>query len=318
MVDLIEPVALPLPTDDVVIIFRTDKSRVHGRLVRIGSVAETILARHEMPDAASAALGEALALAALLGSALPAAGNISVQTRTTGPVSVLYADCDAPGRLRGYARYDAHALVAKGSAAGISSSSAGEGHLAITIDQGDAAERYQGVIALDGQKLADGAAAYFESREDLPTFVRLAVAQHYSAATPADVATRLQWRGGGIMMQNLGEQSPIGDDETDDPWQRVRMLTGTIEAHELLDPLLEPERLLLRLFHEEGVIIERVVPLSVYCKCSREKIAGVLLAFGPDELADMVDADGKILVNCEFCGTNYPFDPAAIAETTSS
>jgi molecular chaperone Hsp33 len=301
---------VPLPADDAVIIFRTVRSGVHGRLVRLGAVAEKILSSHAMPDAASEALGEALVLAALLGSALPAEGNIAVQTRTDGIVAVLYADCEAPGKLRGYARFDAETLsVLADSGEKLDAGSVlGDGHLAITIDQGTAADRYQGVVALDGGPLAMGAAAYFESRENLPTFVRLAVARHYAGARQGLPAV-MHWRGGGIMMQRL--ETGL-DDTGDDPWSRVRMLTATIEDHELLDPTLAPEHLLLRLFHEEGVIIERVLPLTAYCKCSRERILNVIASFGADEIADMQDDDGQVSVMCEFCGTAYGFAPAEI------
>ncbi|HPG89973.1 MAG TPA: Hsp33 family molecular chaperone HslO [Hyphomicrobium sp.] len=305
-----------LPADDCVVVFRTELSGVYGRLVRLGAVSQKILKPHALPPVAATLLGEATALAALLGSALGDTGNIAVQTKTDGIVSVIYADCEAPGQLRGYARMDTGTFGQLTAAGEVVDAvrALGQGHLAITIDAGGDAERYQGVIALDGGALADGAARYFEQREALPTFIRLAVAQHYASArngTPADV----QWRGGGIMMQFPRPASGRDDDtpgDEDDPWERVRLLTATIEDHELLDPNLTAERLLLRLFHEEGVVIERVVPLTAYCKCSREKIANVLATFGDDDIKDMVDDAGKIAVTCEFCATTYAFDAADI------
>ncbi|NOT70845.1 MAG: molecular chaperone Hsp33 [Hyphomicrobium sp.] len=300
-----EPV-LTLPPDDAVIIFRTVRSGVFGRVVRLGSVADKILKAHGLPEVGAQALGEALALAALLGSALPGKGNIAVQTRTNGLVQVLYADCEAPGRLRAYARFDGGTLAAlkqSGQTPG-AAQVLGDGHLAVTIDPGDMAERYQGVIALDHVPLAQAAATYFESREALPTFVRLAVAQHYAGAK-GGLPAAMSWRGGGIMIQN---PQPEADEGGDDPWSRVRMLTATVEDHELLDPALSAERLLLRLFHEEGVVIDGVVPLTTYCKCSRERVALVLASFGADDLEDMRDETGKIAAKCEFCAAAYAFD----------
>jgi molecular chaperone Hsp33 len=294
---------LSLPADDAVIVFRTVRSNVHGRLVRLGASADKILRPHAMPDAASEALGEALALAALLGSALQGEGNISVQTRTDGAVSVLFADCQAPGKLRGYARFDAEKLTSETVRTVL-----GDGHLAITIEQGDVADRYQGVMALDGVSLAVAAAAYFEQRENIATFVHLAVAKHY-AATEAGLPAVMHWRGGGIMMQKLAADH---DETDDDPWRRVRMLAETTEDHELLDPALTPERLLLRLFHEEGVIIERVIPLTPYCKCSRDRVLNVLVTFGAEELADLRDDKGNIAVTCEFCAATYAFELSEI------
>ena len=315
--------------DDVVITFRTELSRISGRLVRLGAVADTILARHKIPERALAELGEALSLSALLGSALPGEGKIIVQTSTDGPVTFLVADYEAPGRIRGYARFNSDKMAA--SAAPLPDTGEpkpagqprllGVGHLAITIETGPTAERYQGVVALDGGPLADGAERYFEQSEALPTFVRLAVARLFQsgAGTPA---SSWHWRGGGIMLQHVqgtpdndeavsaGQNPPGPRGETDEDWVRVRTLAETIEDHELLDPTLTPERLLLRLFHEEGVVILNVQPLQAYCRCSRDRVFNVLQSFGAAELSDMHDDNDRITATCEFCATTYVFDPA--------
>jgi molecular chaperone Hsp33 len=73
----------------------------------------------------------------------------------------------------------------------------------------------------------------------------------------------------------------------------------------LIDPTLSPERLLLRLFHEEGVRVGDETPVAARCRCSRERIVGFLRGFTPDDLADMREADGAIGVTCEFCSTQY-------------
>lgn len=310
------PTVPKLPADNCVVVFRTERSGVYGRLVRLGAVSQTILKPHALPPIAAGLLGEATVLAALLGSALGNTGNIAVQTKTNGIVSMVYADCEAPGRLRGYARVDSGTLASLTAAGETVDANAalGQGHLAITIDAGGDAERYQGVIALDGGTLAQGAAAYFQQREALPTFIRLAVAQHYAGAKNG-LPAALQWRGGGIMIQYPQTDAGVVEsepDSEDDPWERVRILTATIEYHELLDPNLTAERLLLRLFHEEGVVIERIVPLSAYCKCSRDKISKVLSTFDNDDIKDMVDETGKIAVTCEFCATTYAFEVSDI------
>lgn len=315
----------PLPDDNVVIVFRTDKSAVRGRLVRMGSSADTIVRRHAMPDVASKALAEAITLTAMFGSVLPADGKIILQTRTDGMISFIVADYEAPGKLRGYARFDGDRIAALAPDRTLHTAADiyGTGHLAITIDQGDAADRYQGVIAFDDMSLEAAAAAYFEQREAVPTFVRLAVAETYSKARGGKDA-QWQWRTGGLMMQST-TLAAFDDDSADpdaasepyDPaeaWSRVRILSETVEHHELLDPGLSPERLLLRLFHEEGVRIERVYPLSTYCRCSRDRVFDVLRSFGAKELADMRDDSGKVVVRCEFCATGYAFDLSEIGD----
>ncbi len=303
-----------IPADDAVVVFRTLKSGVRGRLVRLGGTLDGILTRHTLPEAASEVLGEALALVALLGSALPAqGGKIILQTRTNGAVSLLVADCEASGRLRGYARYDAERLI--GLAARDDKLDAGhvmgDGHLAITIDQGDVTERYQSIVALDGAPLATAACSYFENREGLPTFLKLSVARHFVSARSgasggADAAT-WHWRAGGLMMQAVTTAPDESSINTLEDWTRVRLLSSTVEDHELLDPSLTPEALLLRLFHEEGVVVDRVQPLSNTCSCSRDKVRSVLASFGTKEVEDMRGDEGNILVTCEFCAALYTF-----------
>ena len=268
---------------------------MHGRLIRLGDVADRVIGGHGLPLSASQLLGQSLALAGLLGSALKERGSISIQTRTDGPVPQLYADCEAPGKLRGYARAADGATAKAGPL--------GHGHLAFTIDQGDGSDRYQGVLGLKDETLAAAAQIYFEQREALPTLLRLAVAESFIATRDAKTRSG-QWRAGGLLLQPLGAARSERDTD-DDGWRRVRMLAETVEDHELLDPMLSAERLLLRLFHEEGVIIERTVAHSAYCKCSRRRIVDVLQTFGPDELGDMRDAAGLIAVKCEFCAATY-------------
>lgn len=320
------PLMQPLPDDDVIIVFRTERSAIRGRLVRMGPAVDTIISRHRMPDAVSEVLGQAVTLAGLFGSVLPSAGKIIFQTRTDGAVSFIVADYDAPGRLRGYARYDADklaALVAEGDRS-ITDLILGDGHLAITVDQGDATDRYQGVIALEGTSLEAAATAYFEQREAVSTFVRLAVAQTYNRPRDGSLEP-WHWRAGGLMMQTVQpsiDDRSEGEAETtdlpdDDAWTRVHTLAATVEHHELLDPSLSPERLLLRLFHEEGVRIERVLPLSSYCRCSRDRVFDVLRSFGAKELADMDDETGKVVVRCEFCTTAYAFELSEIDEPST-
>ncbi|MFN0217286.1 MAG: Hsp33 family molecular chaperone HslO [Hyphomicrobium sp.] len=306
---------LMIPPDDAVVVFRTVKSAVSGRLVRLGATADAILKAHKLADLAAETLGHALTLSALIGSALPVSGRLILQARTNGPVSLLVADFDAPGRLRGYARYDTGGLsaAARSRAKLTAADALGDGHLAITIDPGPGSDRYQGIVALDGATLAAAAADYFENRESLPTFVRLAAAKYSSAGSGG----AWRWRTGGLMMQKLSrrdDQDAAPEIEEDsDHWNRVRTLAATLEDHELLDPALSAEHLLLRLFHEEGVRVERALPLSHACKCSRQRVADVLASFGAKEISDMRDDAGRIVVTCEFCATAYAFEPAEIA-----
>jgi molecular chaperone Hsp33 len=199
----------------------------------------------------------------------------------------------------------------------------GSGVLALTIDQGAHMQRYQGIVQLDGIGLEEAARIYFRQSEQIPTDLRLSVARQMMPGG------RTQWRAGGLLAQFLPEAPermrvpdlPGGDGDPaeaaqaplDSAWQEALALIETIEPAELVDPTVGAERLLFRLFHEQGVRVFEAVAVDDRCSCSREKIHGVLGGFSAEEIRDSVE-DGKITVACEFCSTSYAFDPAEFAK----
>ena len=312
---------LRTPSDDLVLPFRTVRSGVIGRLVRLGPAIDEILSHHAAPVAVSQTLGEAVALTAMLGTALKIDGKLTLQTKTDGLLDFLVVTFEPPGRLRGYARYDKRRAPVDAEID--PRILLGEGHLAITIDPGEEMERYQGIVALTGEDIGEAALSYFRQSEQLPSFLRLAVARHYTAGENGSPG-RWQWRAGGLMIQNLARAGgndavlPSEEDEpflgeADDDWERTRILASTVEDHELLDPTLPPDRLLYRLFHEEGVRAFPPAPIEAFCRCSRERVEAFLKSFGASELTDMREPDGSISVTCEFCTKTYRFAPDEIA-----
>ncbi len=302
--------------DDRVTPFAVEALDLRGRLVRLGPTVDSILNHYEYPPQVARLLGEAIALAALLGSILESHGRFQLQTRSDGPVDMLVVDYDAPGKLRGFARFDASRLseITDPAPAAL----LGRGHLALTIEREEDAARYQGVVPLEGESLAEAAHTYFRQSEQIPSFVRLAVAE---VVTPQGRS----WRAGGLLLQYLpiagarvrdlapGDAPDDGEialEEQDDAWTEGQALAGTLEDHELVDPSLSGERLLYRLFHERGVKVFNERALEEFCRCSTERIERLLKSFTPQERADMVGDDGRIGVTCEFCATFRSFNPA--------
>lgn len=300
--------------DDIILPFQADLAGASGRLVRLGSAVDEILRGHAYPEPVCKLLGEAVALTALLGASLKFDGKFIFQTKTDGPVNMLVADYRSSGQLRGFASFDAQQLAALENTADADSARLlGAGTLAMTIDRGPDMERYQGIVALRGGDLNQAADAYFRQSEQLPTFIRVAVARHYSAgnAGESEEQNQWRWRAGGLMLQHLtregghGAQATPGDE---DGWNRARLLAATVEDSELVDPMLAPEDLLYRLFHDEQVRAFKSRPLAFHCGCSPGGVKAMLGRFGGDEIKDMVE-DGRIRVTCEFCNSRYDFDP---------
>jgi len=291
--------------DDLILPFAIEGAPVRGRLARLGAAVDEILTRHDYPEAVANLLGEACALAALVGSNLKFEGRLIVQAQGDGPVAYVVADYDSNGGLRGYCRYDADrvATVSQGFARPGAKTLLGQGVFIMTLDQGPATERHQGVTPIEGETFALCAERYFAQSEQTPTRVRLAVGQ-------ADRGEGARWRAGGMLIQAVASDDARGD--TEEAWTRAQAYFETIGEDELIDPLLSGEQLLFRLFHEDGARVFDAKPLSAFCRCSVDRIKGILAQFPAAERADMVEADGKIRVTCEYCARVYAVAPHGI------
>ncbi len=329
------PIRAPAATsaDDTILPFEVATLDLRGRVVRLGDDVDEILARHDYPAPVAKLLGEAIVLACLLGSSLKFDGRFIMQTQGDGPVQMLVADYTAPtGKVRGYARYDSDGVAAAVAAGKFDSGTLlGEGHLAMTVDQGPETSRYQGLVALEGNSLEEVAHEYFLRSEQIPTRVRLAVGEEMRAGPDG---MRHRWRAGGILLQHLPKASdsarvpdldpgdaPEGmtpdDVEEDDAWVEGRALVETVQDVELLDPDVSAERLLYRLFHERGVRVFRNIEVDAQCSCARENVEALLKSFPQDDRDHMVE-NGVITVTCEFCSSAYVFQPEDVGAKVTS
>jgi len=321
----------PFAGDDRALPYQVEGLDVRGRVVTLGASLDAILQRHGYPPPVQRLVGEAAVLASLLATSLKDVSRFILQTQTDGPVSLIVVDVRTPGQIRATATFDAAAVDAAIADGGFDTSLLlGKGTLAMTIEQGQSHQRYQGFVPLEDDTLEDAAHTYFRQSEQIPTRIRLAVAEMYDR--DAEGAARRSWRAGGIIGQFLpaaGERIarrdlPAGDvpadrkrspePEDDDAWVEAQTLIDTVEDHELTDPAIAAERLLYRLFHERGVRVFEPVSLEENCSCSRERIEQVLSQMGAEEIEESVTESGAIEVRCEFCGAEYRFDPKEFGE----
>ena len=297
--------------DDVVSVFAIQDQPVRGRAIHLGAALDKALrdpdGKARYPEPVARMLGEAMMVGALVARALKFDGRIIVQCHGTneGAISLLVADCSTNGDIRGYARWDEAMLreITLDSRNPGADALLGRGTFSMTIDQGPDMDQYQGVAAIQGTTLGECAESYFNQSEQIPTRVRMAIGQIQKGAEP-------HWRGGAIMIQKIAEDELRGD--TDDAWATAEALLGTVEDAELLDPAVSQNRLLFRLFHDEGVKVMAQSGVSANCRCSRERLETTLRSFDRAALEEMADSDGTpgdrvITANCEFCGTVYDF-----------
>jgi molecular chaperone Hsp33 len=292
---------------DVVLGVAIPSRNARGRIARLGSVVDQILASHAYPPVIEKLLAEALILTALLGALLKEpTGQLTLQAQTEGGIVDLMV-CDfRGGELRGYVRHDPERLAEAPDEPTLSELF-GTGYLAITFDQPAANERYQGIVPLEGKNLGEAAQSYFTQSEQIPSLVRLAAEKRGG-----------HWFGGGLLLQHLPEGEEGRDrlhTRLDHPdWPHVAILGGSVKADELTDPDLPLDDLIWRLFHEEDEV--RTLPaiaLRRGCRCDPDYVRSVIARFPADEREAMVGDDGLIRVDCAFCSSSFAIQPDEVA-----
>lgn len=309
-----DPDADPLAAgDDLVAAFSMEGEPVRGRIARLGSATvDEILSRHAYHPRVAALLGEMLALATLVGSSLKFDGKLIVQAQSAGAgigaVEFVVAEYRTNGTVRGYARTNDATLarlLADDADKDLQALFGGAGTFVMTIDQGADMDRYQGTVALEGATLAEAAALYFSQSEQVPTRIRVACQRMDTNSG------RSEWRAGGMLLQQIAGDSARGD--AAEAFEHASILFETLEQDELVNPYLSAGVVLFRLFHEDGVRLFEAKPVETACTCSLERIVALLKSFGPDAVAEMVEADGLIRVRCEYCNRSFDISPATLA-----
>lgn len=277
--------------------FTIDNLDIRGRIITLDSTITKILNRHNYPETVSHLLAQMLCATALIGSSLKFQGKLSLQTSSQGPVNLLVCDFITPNKIRAYARFDKNALQEKILRKETNFTNlVGKGHLAFTIQKENVKQIYQGIVSLEGDNLDQVIENYFLQSEQIETKIKLTNAKIIN-----DKTEKIHFRAGGILMQYIPTK-----EKNKDNFLEACAFFNTIDPFELIDPQIDSERLLFRLFHEYKTRIYEKIPIFEYCSCSLEKIENLLSSFSEDELNQSTE-DGKISVSCQFCSQTYSF-----------
>jgi molecular chaperone Hsp33 len=288
------------PDVDRLVGFTIPDRDARGRVVRLGPVLQKILAAHAYAPAIKNLLAEALVITALLGGLLKRAGSqLTLQAQTEGGIVDLLV-CDyRDGELRGYVKHDLEGLSLVGANPSLTALF-GKGYLAITFEVASVDERYQGVVPLEGETLAQAVESYFAQSEQVPTLIRTAVQVDQDGCLA-----------GGLLVQHLAdaeegrERLHARSDEAE--WDHVAILAQSIRDEELLAPQLTAEALIWRLFNEEREVrVQAAAPLTRGCRCSIVHFEEVLARFPKEDRREMRDEKGIIRVDCAFCSREFP------------
>lgn len=270
---------------------------IRGHIVHLDASWRALLEHREYPPAIRDTLGEAVAASVLLAATLKFDGMLTLQLRGGGPMHLMLAQCSNQLGVRAVARYrEAHEGR---DLAGLS----GEGNLTVTLENEDLSQRYQGVVPLSGERLADCLREYFQSSEQLPTRLWL-----HATETGAS----------GLLLQRLpvntlkdrrgaSSDGPLPQpEEVDDAWRRAQLLGDTLRPEEL--QTLRDRDILRRLFNEDDVRLFESAPVFFRCRCSRERVIGMLRSLGAEEVRSVLEEQGHVEVHCDFCNRAYRFD----------
>ena len=283
--------------------FLIESCDVRGELVSLDATWVEATARTDYPPRVAEPLGQAFVAATLLAGTVKFDGRMTLQISGSGPVHLLVVQIDRRGALRGLARWREE--PAEG--ASLADTFGADARMSITIEarrEGPGSEPYQGIVALEGDSLAEALERYFRDSEQLPTMLRL--------ATRGDVAA-------GVLLQRLPTAHPDGDDPWSDPerdeleegWRRASMLGGTVRDEELCER--GAEALLGALFHEERVRLFEPAPVRFECACSRARTDAMLVGLGRAEVDEVLAEQGAVEITCEFCDARYGYDPVDVA-----
>ena len=264
---------------------------VRGELVALDTSYREVLAKHDYPEPVRELLGEMLAAAVLLSTTIKFDGLLILQASSSGPISTLMVECASDQAVRGIARYSE--VITGTSLADLMP----DGILAITVDP-EEGQRYQGIVALDGNTLAESLNGYFQNSEQLPTRFRL----------QADGRTAR-----GLLLQALPADRQRDAEHRAATWEHLNILADTLSAEELLS--LDNQTVLHRLFHEEDVRLFDPRAARFECSCSAERSGNALISLGHDDaLALLAEQNGEIEIDCQFCNTRYLFDRARLED----
>jgi molecular chaperone Hsp33 len=278
---------------------------IRGHLVHLDAAWCALLEHQQYPSAIRDTLGEAVAASVLLAATLKFDGLLSLQLRGRGPMHLMVAQCSSEFGVRGVARFT-EAMSTKDLAM-----LSGDGNLTVTLETENLAQRYQGIVPLSGNSLAECLQGYFQNSEQLPTRLWLhadasGVSGMLLQRLPADSVARRD----GVSSESLQRAADL--DEVDDVWRRVQMLGDSLKVEELRT--LRDHDILRRLFAQDDVRLFESSPVFFRCRCSRERVSGMLQSLGADEIRSVLAEQGRVEVTCDFCNRAYVFDAVDVAQ----
>ncbi len=276
-------------SSDILQRFIFEEAPVRGEYIHLDKAFQEIIQQHAYPPSLKKLLGEVLCVAGLLRAVLKFDGHLTVQFSGEGKLKLLIAQCDHTFQLRALAKWEGKSLTEKQLMQALQ-----EGTLAIMLDS-DTGNRYQGIVAWQGNSLAESLENYFKHSEQLATRIWLAVDDKSAA---------------GFLLQIIpGKDSQEETAQLED-WQRITERMQHLTAKDLLSARY-PD-ILNEFYAEEDVRIFPAQDVIFKCRCSQKRGEEAILILGKEEALAELDDKQTLVVTCDFCNREYVFDRDAV------
>lgn len=291
--------------------FDFEQLPIRGLLIHLDASWRALLEHRDYPPVIRDTLGEAVVASALLAATIKFDGQLTLQVKGDGPMHLLLAQCTAGLGVRALARYreNAHELSAD------ITQLAGVGNLTVTVECEDLKQRYQGIVPVEGARLAQCLEVYFEQSEQLPTRLWLHADENGIAGMLLQRLPTPQLLDDGVSEGDDAEPLRQQQLALDDAWQRVQLIADTLKPEELRD--LTDREILRRLFNEDDLRLFDMAPVFFKCRCSRERVSSMLQSLGAPEVQSVLAEQGQVEVHCDFCNRAYQFDAVDVAQLFS-
>jgi molecular chaperone Hsp33 len=283
--------------------FLFEQYPIRGHLVHLDAAWHALIEHRDYPEAIRDTLGEAVAASLLLAATIKFEGVLSLQMQGDGPVHLMLVQCTSGLGVRGLARYRDDA-----SGASRIGDMIGAGNLTVTLETDEGAQRYQGIVPIAGERLAESLQVYFENSEQLPTRLWL----HADAQGASGMLLQKLPGRGSSPATGAAEDAAMDAEAIEDAWRRVQLIAATLTGEELRT--LGDEEILHRLFNEDDVRLFEASPVYFRCRCSRERVASMLQGLGEAETRSVLKERGDVEVRCDFCNRAYVFDAVDVAQ----
>jgi molecular chaperone Hsp33 len=262
---------------------------VRGFWIRLDSAWRELRGYQHYSPPVETLLGEAVSATLLLAATLKFQGTLTLQLSGDGHVKLLVAQCTHENDVRAVAHADEHIQQAVSFRELV-----GNGRLTVTIESEERPVRYQGIVSLQGDSLADCLEGYFETSEQLPTRLALIADSDRSC---------------GVLIQKMPAASALGEAQaavSQQVWEELQSRLHELPALALRDRTAHQVLQTVSGDHDCRLFASTAVQFA--CRCSSARVADVLCALGSDEIRDILAEQGAVTVTCEFCGRPYRFD----------